>query len=344
MNILGTQIKEGQGLGNRLFVYISTRCIAKKIGYDFSILNHEILEKGLLDKDGIPFIDLEYGVEVPTEIWTKTYNEKNDRLYIGNSPHDIEHGADVSGTDLEVYKLSSGTLIEGILQSPDYFDEFKEEIREWLKVKPQYDSTEFTKDNLCVINIRGGEYSNSPELCLRRKYWTDAMKNMRKLREDMEFVVITDSVEDARRLLPEVPAYHFEVWKDYVSLKNAKYLIISNSSFAFFPAYTSQTVEKIIAPKYWARHNVSDGYWSCEQNIYDEFLYQDKSGKLFTASQCREELERFKKTSTKYKRINEPLKGVALLFAKIRAKNINFAFWSGRAFRSLKRRICRKNG
>ena len=80
-----------------------------------------------------------------------------------------------------------------------------------------------------------------------------------------------------------------------MTLKNARYLILSNSSFAFFPAFTSETVKTVIAPKYWARHNVSDGYWASGQNIYEGFLYQDKMGKLFDAKQCRREWEAYKK-------------------------------------------------
>ena len=73
------------------------------------------------------------------------------------------------------------------------------------------------------------------------------------------------------------------------------YLLLSNSSFSCLPAHTSETLEYAIAPKYWARHNVSDGYWASEQNIYSLFHYMDRKGRLFTAEQCREELEEYKK-------------------------------------------------
>ena len=50
----------------------------------------------------------------------------------------------------------------------------------------------------------------------------------------------------------------------------------------------------MIAPKYWARHNVSDGFWSSEQNLYPSFTYLDREGKLFSAEDCRKELETYK--------------------------------------------------
>jgi len=333
MNIIGTRIKEGQGLGNRLFVYISVRAIAKKLGYDFSILDHEILERG------VPFLNLDYGISVPDEVWENSYTEKSDKLFIGNSKHDIINGVDVSGADEGILNVKPQTLIEGILQAAEYFYEYKEDIRQWLKVKPEYDIEEYSQDDLCIINIRGGEYAGAPELFLRRKYWLDAMKNMRTINPDMRFMVITDDETAARRVLPEVEAHHFDVWKDYVTIKNARYLILSNSSFAFFPAYTSETARKIIAPKYWARHNVSDGYWSCEQNIYNEFTYQDRKGRLFTAEECRDEVAIYKRQKELPYKLNKPLIGFHRFGECCRSKRTLAYFWIKRFLFSLKRRI-----
>jgi len=333
MEIIGTRIKEGQGLGNRLFVYISLRAIAKDKGWDYSILDSEIMEKSA------SFLNLDYGVCVPEETWASTYVEKSDRLFIGNSKHDIINGVDVSGTDADLWNVTSGTLIDGILQSENYFGKYKEEIKEWLRVKPEFDDYEYSRDDLCIINIRGGEYADAPELFLRRKYWLDAMKNMRKINPAMRFMTITDDINAARRVLPEVEAFHFDVWKDYVTIKNAKYLILSNSSFAFFPAYTSETARMIIAPKYWARHNVSNGYWSCEQNIYDEFMYQDRKGRLFSAAQCRAELDEYINSAHLSDRINVELSDAASFFANVKAEMIKLLFWISRVFMAIRRRI-----
>ena len=202
----------------------------------------------------------------------------------------------MAGADEDIYKIKDHTLLYGNLQAERYFVRHKEEIGKWLEVKEPYDSYQYTKDNLCIINMRGGEYTDIRPLFLRRKYWLDAMENMRRIRTDMEFMTVTDDVAAANRVLPEVKAYHFDLAGDYVTIKNAEYLILSNSTFAFFPAFTSKTAKKIIAPKYWARHNVSDGYWASEQNIYEGFWYQDRQGKLFDARTCREELEQYKRS------------------------------------------------
>lgn len=294
--MIGTEFLQGQGLGNQLFCYVSARCIAEDLGADFATAGQEQLAVNIHSKKGMYFMDMDLGLPVTKKEDFHIYQEKEQRLFIKSCVHDMTHGCYVAGADEEIYQIADNTLLYGNLQAERYFRHHREEIKQWLKVKEEYDSYEYTKDNLCIINVRGGEYADSRALFLRRKYWLDAMKRMREIRSDMEFMIVTDDVAAANRILPEVEAHHFELAKDYVTIKNAKYLILSNSSFAFFPAFTSETVEKIIAPKYWARHNVSDGYWASEQNIYDGFFYLDRNGQLFDAQECRKELELYKKS------------------------------------------------
>ena len=82
-------------------------------------------------------------------------------------------------------------------------------------------------------------------------------------------------------------------------IKNAKYLIASNSSFSIFPSLTSNTLKYIIAPKYMLRHNYSDGYWSQGYNIYPGYTYMDREGKLFNYNECVEEFVNYT-TKTNY--------------------------------------------
>ena len=285
--MVGTEFLKGQGLGNQLFCYVSARCIASDLGYEFGTAGQEELAVNIHSKKGMYFMDLDLGKPITDISDFHVYKEAEKRLFLKTCAHDMKLGCYVSGADENLYRIKDQTLIYGNLQAEPYFLKYREEIKKWLAVKKEYDSYEFYKENLCIINFRGGEYVDNRALFLRRRYWKNAMANMRKIRPDMEFMIVTDDVEAAGRMLPGIKAYHSDLAKDYVTLKNAKYLILSNSSFAFFPSFTSETVEKIIAPKYWARHNVSDGYWASEQNIYSDFTYQDRYGELFSAKECR---------------------------------------------------------
>ena len=164
---------------------------------------------------------------------------------------------------------------------------------------------EYSKDNLCILHLRCTDYMNSPELFLEKRYWIKGMKYMKSIRPDMEFLIVTNDVREANKFLPGVPAVSNDLAKDYSIIKNAHYLLLSNSSFTYFPALCSETVKFILAPKYWARHNVSNGYWASEQNIYSIFNYMDRKGRVYSAEECRQELEEYKKRSAAYKRINK---------------------------------------
>ncbi len=292
--MLATNILYGQGLGNQLYCYVSTRCIAADRGYDFCINNPEgALGDPRFNSEGVYWMDLDKGVPFDKNI-ERVYEEKCVRLHLNTNWHDANIGCDIRGTDWDMKNIEDNTIIMGIMQSEDYFGHHKEEIKKWLKVKEEHDTHEYTKDNLCIMNFRGGEYMNSPTLVSKR-YWEKAMDNMRQVRSDMEFMVVTDDVASAKTFFPDLPCHHFDVGKDYAVIKNAKHVILSNSTFAFFPVFTSDTIENIVAPKYWARHEQSDGYWATEQNLYKDWMWQDRDGNLQSYDECKTELKTYKK-------------------------------------------------
>ena len=318
--MIGTELLSGQGLGNQLFCYITTRCIAMDNGLSFSILGSETVANNMHSSCGMYFMDLDYGVPSVKEDYKKIYNEKEDRIYIGNSRHDLTHGCYVTGVDEDMLHPEDGTLLYGNMQDEKYYIRHKDEIRQWLKVKEEYDCMEYSRDNLCILHLRCSDYLDCPELYLRKKYWKDGIRNMKKINPDMEFIIITNDVKEASKILPGIPAYNFDLAKDYSIIKNAKYLLLSNSSFAYFPAFTSTTVKYILAPKYWARHNVSDGYWASEQNIYEGWHYQDRHGKVFSAEECKRELEQYKQTSPLYATLNVRPEGSKLKREELKSR------------------------
>ncbi len=338
--MIGTEFLHGFGLGNQLFWYVVARSVAEENGYEFGICNPKALANNMHSDSGMYFMDIDLGKEIPEEDKSRydIFEDHDNRLYLGNSRHDMTHGAYVSGVDDKFWDIKDNTLLYGNLQAEKYFEKSMSKLKDWLKVKPEYDSHEYTRDNLCIIHLRCGDYSNSPELWLDRKYWVNGIRNMRKIRSDMEFLAVTDDVTAAHKILPEVKAVRNDIGKDYVTIKNARYLLLSNSSFAVFPAMTSDELQYAIAPKYWARHNVSDGYWASEQNIYSCFNYMDKKGRIFTPEECRKELEEYKKKSINYKYINQRPGNIRLFFQKIRVKYLYMSYMLKKIIRSLERR------
>ncbi|MCL2051104.1 MAG: glycosyl transferase [Lachnospiraceae bacterium] len=339
--MIGTEFLKGQGLGNQLFCYLSARAIAADKGVLFGTAGQERFAVNIHNDRGMYFMDIDLGHDISHEEkkgFTRL-DEKDSRLYLG-SFHDLKHGCYISGVDERLSVIADNTLIYGNMQDESYFGKYYQEMKSWLKVKAEFETYEYSRENLCIINMRGGEYFGHAEFTLRRRYWLKGMKQMRLIRPDMEFMVITDDVAAAAKILPEIKAYHFDIAKDFAIIKNAHYLLLSNSSFACIPAFLNEKVKYILAPKYWGRHNVSDGYWCGEQNIYRDFHYMDRKGRIFTAAECRRELAEYKKTSPLYQKINQYPSGVSLMAKKIKAHLIHGQFWLFRIYSS----ICRRTG
>ncbi len=95
-------------------------------------------------------------------IFRKSITRREDRIYLGNSRHDLEHGCYITGADKRLPALDyRRRFCTGNMQDESYFGSYKKEIKTWLRVKPAYDCMEYSRENLCIINIRGGEYTRA---------------------------------------------------------------------------------------------------------------------------------------------------------------------------------------
>lgn len=255
------QFHQGSGLGNQLHRYVMTRVLAMDKGYDWGMLNWGYFK-------GHSLFTLEEGKTIDTSIPYKTYIEKriNDK-----------NGVDIRDYDWEgIQKIEDNTYIDGEFQGEKYYEHHKDKIDSWLKVEPLD-----LGDNVCIINFRGGEYQYFPELFLTIEYWNKAIETMLQINPNMIFRVVTDDVPLAEIFFPNYEIQH-EISKDWRSIRYAKYLILSNSSFAILPAWLNTECKKIIAPWGWARHNL--GFWALPQNKMKGWDYQKLDGTYETFS------------------------------------------------------------
>lgn len=295
-----TEIYNGQGLGNQLACYVTTRVVAADKGYDFGIMNpHKLKCNSFMSLDvGKPVLGgsgPEGGppIELPNGI-VHYYREKTI-----NIPDRVNTNIMLDDPALEL--IQDNTKLDGYFQSENRIIHRKNEIKEWLKVHADKDNYTYSSDDTCIINFRGGEYVNVSEFFLPVKYWQDSVRHMLNYKPNLKFVVVTDDPYTAKRFFPDsFLITHSNIWDDYSIIKNARYAILSNSSFPYFPIFTSDTVQYIIAPKYWGRHNVSDGYWSLGYNIYRKYNYIDREGNIFSYEQCIKEFEEYRKHSKHY--------------------------------------------
>lgn len=302
-----------QGLGNQLWNYVVTRIIADRNGYDFCILKKERFK-------GKEFIDIDFGTpltgghtskrgylfKLPRGI-TNYYSEKRELL--GNTLSDMTD--DISRTDPHLLNLPPNTKFDGNCQSTKYLDGYREDILRWISIKDDYRKYR-PAPNVCVIHLRYGDFMQSKAF-LPIEYYKNAMAYISSIDSSVIFQCVTDQKEMAEKLLPGVPvigsallntrdnnnANHHNggpIGIDFCLLMNAEYVIIPNSSFSWWAAYLNTNKKTVVAPKYWARFNIADGFWSPSDIITDGFTYVDKKGEIFSSSECWTEKNGFEIT------------------------------------------------
>ena len=283
-------------LGNHMWQLASSKSIALDLGYGW-VVNPAPSHDYYNGMDQMYFMDVDFGLSVVGI--QNTFCE----LWLMHQHVDL---VNVTVKDNRVYDISDNTIILGhnnaagaILQSVDYFSHREVEVRDWFRIKEEYrikyenlaksEGIVFD-DDLCVINFRGGEYNSIPNVILRPKYWDDAINLMLQKNKDMRFVIITDDPASARSFIgrPSIPIVHKDIGFDFFVVNNAKYLIIANSTFSWWAAWLSRA-NTILAPKYWARHNVSDGYWATGDSCTQGFTYVDREGQTFSFTECHSE-------------------------------------------------------
>lgn len=256
-------LHQGSGLGNQLHRYVMARTLATDRGLEFGMVNPEAFK-------GSTFMNLYMGKPVPGEL---TVEMPSGKVFIDvegfklfEEKKVVENGLDIRSYDPEINFVEDNTIIDGEFQDERYFSHRLYEINKWLKV-------EFIgmPEDLCVIGLRGGEFTGIPELFLPKEYWEKAIDEMLKVNYQMKFICVTDDPITARAILPSFVQITHDIGKDWRMIRYAAYSIIANSSFYILPSLLNRHASKIIAPRYWARPG--SGTWATPQNYYRRFSY-----------------------------------------------------------------------
>lgn len=288
-------------LGNHMWQYSVCRTVAEKLGYDWGINSSPSYDYHN-GANQMYFMDVDFGKDV-----TGTFTDFHENWVTYNGVGEI---VNITPMDPNVWNIPNNTRLighngafGGIYQSEKYFQDNSEKVKTWFKIKPEY-SIEYNKvlsdlniildDDTCVINFRGGEYRSIRNVLCQQKYWADSISHMRTINPNMKFIVVTDDVEFARNYLPiNTTILHRDIGFDFFVVNQAKWLIISNSTFGWWAAWLNDQCKKIIAPKYWASHNNSDGYWSVGESYTKGFEYMGRDGMLYDYNTCKTESEEY---------------------------------------------------
>ena len=113
-------------------------------------------------------------------------------------------------------------------------------VKKVLKEKNKID------EDVCLLNIRGGEYKRHKNFILPKNYWINAINNYKKKFQIKDFIIVTDDYRYAKKLFPKLKIIHGDIGKCYASIYNSSNLIQSNSSFSYFPCKTGIKKELLL--------------------------------------------------------------------------------------------------
>ncbi len=299
--MLAASIHEHAGLGNQIWRYVCCRVFAEHHGYEWGVSHPGW--RG-------PFLNIDWGKEVTLNV------EEDADFRLGEFKHyykeRFDHHKKAPGCigipDNKFLELPDHTYINGTFQRMSYIEKHREKICSWLTYDDKV--TDYSSENICVIQLRGGDYTTGHSM-LPPQYYQLAMDHMKVNNPNIEFVIVTDDPSTASKFLPGVPIVGSAVSKekdvdqkhigwykypggpvgiDYSILNTAKYAIISASTFAFWPIWTNNDLVNVIAPKYWFDWSRSDGWWRMKDGIVNDqrWLWMDKEGGLYETNTCIE--------------------------------------------------------
>lgn len=332
-----SEIYNGSGLGNQLWNIVAPRCIAEHRGFRWGVRRDitnsgsgasNLQTVGLKTFKGCQFLtNIDWGDEVTGGVTHQEGQEPSElpdgieyygRERVDEYPygfHELPNEDAMIYDDLLYNTVPDNTKIDGTFQRLRYINDRRSDIIEWLK--PNITVNDYSSDDFCVIQFRGGEYLITSAWC-PPEYYRLAADRMLEINPNMKFGVITDDPENAKKYIPWAPIIGasssdqidplshlqgsgFYVYKggpigiDYSILNNAVHSILTSSTFAFWPAWTNTKAKTIIAPKYWNDYKRSTGYWRGDDNIVDDWMYIDTSGIMMSGTDCKEEYREYRK-------------------------------------------------
>ena len=304
--MLAASIHEHAGLGNQIWRYGCCRVFAENLGYEWGVSHPGW--RG-------PFLNIDWGKEVTLNVEEDADFRLGEfkHYYKERFDHHKRAPGDIGYPDNKFLELPDHTYINGTFQRMSYIEKHREKICSWLTYDDKV--TDYSSDNICVIQLRGGDYTTGHSM-LPPQYYQMAMQRMRENNPDIQFVIVTDDPGTASQYIPGVPVvgsavseekdqyqkniswYQYPggpVGIDYSILNTAKYAIISASTFAFWPIWTNNDLLNVIAPKYWFDWSRSDGWWRPKDGIVndDRWLWMDQQGGLYQSKTCIEHAQTY---------------------------------------------------
>ena len=227
------------GLGNQLFQIAAMLLLQKSTGHEICIYTSELkkykarrsLELTKILK--LSNVHIEFSHRLPLILRLRLARLFQMRLL------SIQTISDTNFQNIYLSKFNAshiyadGYFIESINQ--DIFEDMLNELTNCLKSTLQ----ENVPSDVCIIHIRGGDFLELGwELPNIKKFYLDSIKDVLDRKPLIKFEIISDDPPYAHQQISVIHIkFEFigkDIVSDFSSLINAKFAILSNSTFAFW--------------------------------------------------------------------------------------------------------------
>jgi hypothetical protein len=238
----------GGRLGNQMFQYSIARIIADKRKYNFYI-------------PGIGSNPLPYE-EDPSHHIHKYFPNIDMGIKDGNCTSNYQESSNQSYNP-NIFNVSDYTRICGYYQTDKYYVGYEDQIKEWFRIEMDNDTKmlldKYPIEDYCYVHLRAYVFGETDHLGRKthtsEKYYRDAIDRIKKEKNDIKFLILTDDIRVAKNVLPEYEIISNEMMVDFKMLYYSKYCIMSCSSFSWWAAWLS---DKYIAvgPENWINYDL----------------------------------------------------------------------------------------
>lgn len=271
------------GLGNQMFIYAATRAMALRNGTDMTFNLHYGFDVDYQFRRKLELSNLNVDWGKVNNMATFDYKQARVVRFLSRKlgrnillpqyKFIVEKEPPRFQKELVEERLKN-VYLEGYWQSEEYFEDFKNQIREDFKittkmpdaVEEELRQMQQDTDNLIFIGIRRYQdcVTTAPGMVLEEDYYNKAIQLMESKITNPKFVIFTQQPDWAKaHIVAKNPIMfakpkegELSTIEDMYLMQNCRHAIISNSSFYWWGAWLNKNEDKIvIAPKDWNVNN-----------------------------------------------------------------------------------------
>jgi hypothetical protein len=259
------------GLGNLLFEYAFIYSLHKRLNTNFFLIKSGapilLYKYFTVDKNKYYYIDILFFDYIGFKLFFSHYLRG---IFTTIITARLKQTIIIDNRDDPKNLLKSvknNTIYEGYFQSELYFESYKDELKELLKIKPKFVKIFREKFNwlnqykkIVTIHIRKTDYQTafayldlgSDDLTLPMSYYHTVIK---EIHNSKNFYIIisddTDAIKDEFNYIQNKYLSKESEIIDFQLMQHADICIIANSSFSWWAAYLNEKAKTVYCPKYY---------------------------------------------------------------------------------------------